>query len=238
MGLYNPTFCIVPAARQTRVIVADQYPVILLGLRKVFEDDPRFQVVAEASDMLSVWKNLVAERPEVALLDWSTASQNLEITRALIQSDQHATSIIFLTVSDDSQEEQHMLRLGVRAFVSKWSSPELIRGAVRKACKEPVKPEAAGRLLPVPINEVESRIRQLTKRERQLIPLVCSGRRNKEIAVELGISESTVWHHLTAVFTKLQVEDRLGLAAFAYSHGLVHSRVQSTPDAPGTVLAP
>jgi hypothetical protein len=48
---------------------------------------------------------------------------------------------------------------------------------------------------------------------------VCSGLRNKEIASQLGIAETTVWHHLTAIFTKLQVEDRMGLAAFVYRYG-------------------
>jgi len=65
------------------------------------------------------------------------------------------------------------------------------------------------------------RIKHLTYRERQLLPLVCGGLRNKEIAQELGISESTVWHHMTAIFTKLKVEDRVALVAFVYRHHLI-----------------
>ena len=77
--------------------------------------------------------------------------------------------------------------------------------------------------------DAEQRVQQLTKRERQLIPLVCGGLKNKEIAQQLGIAESTVWHHLTAVFTKLKVEDRLGLAAFAFSHRPALTAGQSHP---------
>jgi DNA-binding CsgD family transcriptional regulator len=74
------------------------------------------------------------------------------------------------------------------------------------------------------------RIKHLTYRERQLLPLVCGGLRNKEIAQQLGISESTVWHHLTAIFTKLKVEDRVALVAFVYRHHLIqHDGLAADP---------
>ena len=74
------------------------------------------------------------------------------------------------------------------------------------------------------------RIKHLTYRERQLLPLVCSGLRNKEIAQQLGISESTVWHHMTAIFTKLKVEDRVALVSFVYRHHLIqHHGLASDP---------
>jgi two-component system, NarL family, response regulator LiaR len=179
--------------------------------------------------MQSVWKNVLLEQPEVALLDWSTASRDIQTTRALLQSDRHPTSIIFLTASEDSRQKRVMLRLGAEAVLAKTCSAEELRATILKACRQ---------LLPDTSNPGKSRtlkraaacsqdpavrIRQLTRRERQLIPLVSSGLKNKEIAQALGISESTVWHHLTAIFTKLQVEDRLGLAAFAFSHGLARS---------------
>jgi DNA-binding NarL/FixJ family response regulator len=236
MGLKNATSPFAPSARRARVIVADPYPVILLGVRKMVEDDARFQVVAEVSTMPSFWEKVVAERPEAALLDCSLAAQDLEITSALLRSVLHPTSIIFFTVSEDSQQKQDMLRLGAQAFLSKSCSAENLRTAVSKACKEPVshapataKPGAPDSFPAASIKDPAQRIKQLSKRERQVLPLVCGGLKNKEIAFELGIAESTVWHHLTAVFTKLEVGDRMGLAAFAYSHGLVLPGAQSGP---------
>jgi two-component system, NarL family, nitrate/nitrite response regulator NarL len=236
MGSNSSTPLSAPTARRARVIVADPYPVILLGIRKMVEDDARFQVVAEVSTMPSFWEKVVAERPEVALVDCSMAAQDLGITAALLRSDLHPASIIFLTVSEDSQHKQHMLRLGAQAFLSKSCSAENLRTAVSKACKEPVshapataKPGAADSFPAASIKDPAQRLKQLSKRERQILPLVCNGLKNKEIAFELGIAESTVWHHLTAVFTKLQVGDRMGLAAFAYSHGLVLPGAQSGP---------
>jgi two-component system nitrate/nitrite response regulator NarL len=227
------------ATRRTRIVVADPYPVIVQGVRKMIEDDSRFQVIAEASTLPTFCKKVIAERPEVALLDWSMASQDIDLTTALLESSSHSTAIIFLTVSEDSIQKREMLKLGARTFLSKWCSARRLRTAVRKACHAGISDEtlptevAAADKFAVPfLAHAEERMKQLTRRERQLLPLVCSGLRNKEIAHQLGIAESTVWHHLTAVFTKLQVEDRLGLVAFAYSHRLVSppARRRSEPN--------
>jgi two-component system, NarL family, nitrate/nitrite response regulator NarL len=222
MGQKQAVLALAASSGRTRVLVADPYPVIVHGLRTMLEDDLRFQVVAEAFTLASCHKKLIAHRPEVAFLDWCLASKNLELTAALLQSVRATTGIIFLTVSENSQQKREMLRLGARAFLSKWSSAAKLRTSALKACKD-LPPRAAetsashSRFAP-PDADAEQRVKQLTDRERQLIPLVCSGLKNKEIAQQLGIAESTVWHHLTAVFTKLKVEDRLGLAAFAFSH--------------------
>jgi DNA-binding NarL/FixJ family response regulator len=159
------------------------------------------------------------------------ASKNLELTTALLQSVRPTTAIIFLTVSENSQHKREMLRLGARAFLSKWCSTAKLRTSALRACKD--LPASAGETstfdskCALPAADAEQRVKQLTQRERQLIPLVCSGLKNKEIAQQLGIAESTVWHHLTAVFTKLKVEDRLGLAAFAFSHRPALAATQS-----------
>jgi DNA-binding NarL/FixJ family response regulator len=208
--------------------------VIVQGVRKILDDDSRFQVVAEASTFPSFRKKLLAVRPDVVLLDWHLASQDLEVTTALLQAELHGASMIFLTVSGNSPEKRKMLRMGARAFVSKWCSAGKLRSEVSRFCNgaaslETVRAEvlAASSCPGSFVANPGERMKQLTHRERQLVPLVCSGLKNREIAVRLGISQSTVWHHLTAVFTKLQVEDRLGLAAFVYGHRLLSAGPQS-----------
>jgi two-component system nitrate/nitrite response regulator NarP len=206
--------------RRAAVIVADPYPIILLGIRKIVEDDPRFELVAEVTTLGLLREKIKSGTPDVALVDWSMASQDLEATSALLRSDQ-GTSVVFLTVSENHRQRREILGLGARGVLSKYASASQLQSALWQACSghSPVE-------IPVPDSpavglDPDHHIRQLTRRERQLIPLVCGGLRNKEIALQLGIAESTVWHHLTSVFTKLRVEDRLGLAAFAYRHGLV-----------------
>jgi two-component system nitrate/nitrite response regulator NarL len=209
-----------PSARRAGVIVADPHPIMLLGIGKIVEDDPRLQLVAEVSTMPSLREKIIAEAPDVALVDWSMASQDLQATTALLRSD-HATSMVFLTVSENFQQRRQILSLGTCGVLSKRASAFELQAAVWQASNGRLPLEIPSAEAPAARADPEHHIRQLTRRERQLIPLVCSGLRNKEIAQQLGIAESTVWHHLTSVFTKLRVEDRLGLAAFAYRHALV-----------------
>jgi DNA-binding NarL/FixJ family response regulator len=206
--------------RRAGVIVADPYPIVLLGIRKIVEDDPRLELVAEASTLGLLREKVKSETPDVALVDWSMASQDLASTAALLRSD-HGTSVVFLTVSEDSQQRRDILRLGARGVLSKYASASQLQSALWQACNGYLPLDMSIAALPATVSDPEHRIQQLTRRERQLIPLVCSGLRNKEIAQQLGIAESTVWHHLTSVFTKLRVEDRLRLATFAYKYGLV-----------------
>jgi DNA-binding NarL/FixJ family response regulator len=202
------------------------------GVRKMVEDDPRFQVVADASTMQAFRKKIIAKRPDVALVDWYMASQDLASTTDLLQSGPHAPSIIFLSflsAPENAPHKQEMLRLGACGFLSKWSSARKLQKAVHEAANRRPRREgpmadagAVHRLAsPSGMDSEPERIKHLTYRERQLLPLVCSGLRNKEIAQQLGISESTVWHHLTAIFTKLKVEDRLALVAFVYRHHVI-----------------
>ena len=239
MGLNNSNRVFAPSSTRIRVIIADPYPVIVHGVRKMVEDDPRFQVVADASTMQALRKKIIAKRPDVALVDWSMASQDLAGTTALLQSGPHAPSIIFLSflsLPESAQHKQEMLRLGARGFLSKWSSARKLQKAVHEAAKGrpqregPLADPGVVRSLPPPsdTDSEPERIKRLTYRERQLLPLVCSGLRNKEIAQQLGISESTVWHHLTAIFTKLKVEDRLALVAFVYRHHVIQHDGQPT----------
>jgi DNA-binding NarL/FixJ family response regulator len=233
MGQKNSSCSSFPSGKRVRVIVADPYPVIVHGVRKMVEDDPRFQVVAEASTMPSFQKRVHAGGLEVALVDWSMASRDLTATVELLRSDVHMTSIVFLTVSENSDQKREMLSLGARAFVSKWCSARQLQTAVLKASTgaRPMEKSAAEADLAAShstpsITDAEQRMKQLTRRERQMLPLVCRGLKNKEIALQLGISESTVWHHLTAVFKKLGVEDRLGLATFVYGQRVVLPETQ------------
>jgi len=236
MGQKQPVLALVAGSQRTRILVADPYPVIVQGLCKMLEDDLRFQVVAEACNLASCHKKIIAQRPQVAFLDWCMASKNLELTTALLQSVRGTTAIIFLTVSENSQQKREMLRLGARAFLSKWCSAAKLRTSASRACKDlppsAVETTASDDKFVLPATDAEQLFKQLTARERQIVPLVCRGLKNKEIAQQLGIAESTVWHHLTAVFTKLKVEDRLGLAALAFSHRPAPTAAQSH-SAPG-----
>jgi len=224
--------------RCVSVIVADPYPVIVRGARAFLEDDPQIQVVAEASTLACLKKRVTAMRPDIALVDWFMASRDLPSAARLLRSNQHKTSFIFMTVPENSPELREIGEFGAAAFVSKWCSASKLRSAVVKAYLDAAS-LGGGALhrtdregIPSGTDAVR-RLKKLTYKERRLLPLVCEGLRNKEIARQLGIAESTLWHHFTSVFDKLEVKDRLELAAFVNRHSMVFWRASPPPKWPG-----
>ena len=236
MGQKDLTSPRIPLSQRHQVILGDPYPVILYGLRKMLEDGGLFHVVAEVSTMALFWKTVVGKQPQVALLDWRLAAQSLDVTNALVRALPQQTSLLFLTASETFLEKRHVPGLGTQTFLSKWCSAEGLQTAVMESCKPlhsaPAAESESSGPLSTNAEDVVRLIRQLTKRELQLLPLVCRGMKNKEIAEQLGIAESTVWHHLTSVFTKLEVGDRLGLATFAYRNKLVQTHDALPPMRP------
>lgn len=232
-----------PPLGEISVIVADPYPIIVQGLRKIVEDDPRFRVVAEASTMASFRKKVLAQRPQVALVDWPMAAKHPDMMRELLQSSLLRLSVIFLTITETTHEKREMTRSGACTVLNKWSSARKLHKAIYKACEGSLIGHESGTGIARPhpstivtdADAESARIRELTKREHQILALVCDALRNKEIAERLGISETTVWHHLTSIFNKLGVEDRLALAAFGFRHRSTFEGAtrQATGEKPG-----
>jgi DNA-binding NarL/FixJ family response regulator len=225
MGQQSSELSMYSIGQCVSVIVADPYPVIVRGIRAFLEDDPQIQVVAQASTLACLQKRVTAMWPDIALVDWFMASQDLASTARLLRSNHHATSTIFMTVPGSSPERRDTDEFGAAAFVSKWSSAQKLRSVVLKAYRDAV--SLGGGALHrtdrrrMPETEAVQRLKRLTYKERRLLPLVCEGLRNKEIAKRLDIAESTLWHHFTSVFDKLEVKDRLELAAFVNRHSMV-----------------
>jgi len=115
---------------RARVVVADAFPIVLLGVSTVIEDDPRLQLVGKASTMAALLEKVIAEEPDIVLVDWWLASQDLKAMTALLQPDLHRTSLVVLTATENEQEKRAMLRLGVHVVVSKQTTPSELQAAV------------------------------------------------------------------------------------------------------------
>jgi two-component system, NarL family, nitrate/nitrite response regulator NarL len=142
--------------------------------------------------------------------------------------------ILFAAMPDQADERRRAFQLGAKGFISKNSSSTEINKAINKVAGGGIwiDKQAAEALLQLTFMQgqtdqpISARIARLTARERQIVDCVCKGQKSKAIAASLHISETTVSHHLTSVFSKLQVKDRVGLVAFAYWHQL---HVQQLP---------
>ena len=213
-----------------RVVLIEDDELTRLGLRTQIGKDPLLEVAGEAATRRDALKLVKEQRPDIILLDLNLGEESgLEFLPELLAAVPSAR-VIVVTGGRDFEAHQRAISRGAMGLVLKQDAVGQVTKAVKQvydgdvwfnrsmmlqvinrmakagAVKEP-DPEAA-------------KIETLTGREREVINLVGEGLKNKGIAERLCISETTVRHHLTSIFAKLEVSDRLGLVIYAFKHGL------------------
>jgi DNA-binding NarL/FixJ family response regulator len=212
--------------RPIRILIADDHPILRDGLRKLLEAEADFVVAGEASnghDALEAARQLA---PDVMLLDLAMPGlPYLDVLRALSASSL-PTRPLLLTASIESDEIVKALQVGARGVVMKDSASHILMKAIRTvmAGQYWIARQSVGSLVDTvrarSIAPLDRRF-GLTPRELEIVMTVATGLTNKEIAQRFSLSEETVKHHLTKIFTKLGVANRLELALFAISEHLV-----------------
>jgi DNA-binding NarL/FixJ family response regulator len=203
-----------------RVLLADDHAVVRTGLSQLLATAEDVEVVGAASDgreAVSLWR---ARRPDVTLMDLSMPEHDGIRAIGEIRAEDAEAKVVVLTSFSDRERILDALDAGAIGYLLKDAEPdELIRG-VRAAARgeAPLAPKAAHAVLTA--REAGRPAEDLTPREREVLTLVAHGKANKQIALELGISEKTVKTHLTRVFEALGVTDRTGAALWAQRHGV------------------
>jgi DNA-binding NarL/FixJ family response regulator len=214
-----------------RVLLADDHPMMLDGLRKLLEPD--CEVVAMVRDGSALLEAVAKLRPDLVITDISMPLlDGLEATRRL-QKARSGARVLVLSIHDDPSWVREAFAAGACGYLTKISAPEEIGTAVREVLKgrfyvSPVvtrgvvdayaKKPAARRPAPPPVSTVSpispiSPVNELlTPRELDTVRLVGQGLSNKEIARRLGVSVTTVRTHLNKVYDKLGSESRVELA--------------------------
>jgi len=215
-----------------RILVADDHPIFRDGLRKLLEAEPDFRVIGEASDGQEAVKLAHELKPDVLLLDLAMPRQpGLDALRELSAA---ATPVrtILLTVAIEKAQLVEALQLGARGVVLKETSTELLLKSIRSVVagqywvgREAVTDlvRVLRDLIPAAGEEAKKKAFGLTPRELEIVSAIVLGYTNKDIARKFTISEDTVKHHLTNIFDKVGVSNRLELALFAIEHRLVGS---------------
>ena len=209
-----------------RVALLDDHTLFRDGLRRLFDTEPDIDLVAEAKSSAELFPLLERERPQLLLLDLNLQGENgLDILPRLAE-EYPDVKVLVLTASIDQDDRINSIKLGARGVVLKYAASENLIKSIRKVAEgemwvdhETTKKlfeELADRRGP----KAESPLDLLTDREREVTALVGEGMRNKEIAERLFISERTVKTHISNIFQKLDLSDRLELALFAISQGL------------------
>jgi DNA-binding NarL/FixJ family response regulator len=202
-----------------RVLLADDHGVVRDGLARLLGSVADIEVVAAAADGDQAIELAREHRPDVVLMDLRMPGMGgSEATRRMLESDP-AMHVVILTSFSERDEILGALDAGAIGYLLKDAEPdELIRG-VRAAAQgdSPLDPKAARTLIG---SRSTGLSHPLTDREQEVLQLVARGLPNKLIARELGISEKTVKAHLTTVFQRIGVTDRVQAAMWARDHNL------------------
>ncbi len=206
-----------------RVLVVDDHPVFRDGLLRCLEARKDFHVVAAVGSGEEMWQAIRAHtQPEIVLMDIEMPEESgIELTKALHDSHPEVR-VIILTAFSDPERVVSALKAGAVGYLLKNVRSERICSTVRRAAEGEVmlSGEIAGRVLAEFERErQEARDREkfaaLTPREDDVLRLLATGESNRGIARRLFISEHTVRNHVTSIFKKLQVNDRIKAALLA-----------------------
>jgi DNA-binding NarL/FixJ family response regulator len=207
-------------ADRLRLLLVDDHYLVRVGLSSIIALEKDLTVCAEAATGEQAVALFRAERPDVTLMDLRLPGMSgAETTRAIREEFPDARIIVLSTYSTD-EEIYGALQAGAMAYLLKSVQREELVAAIRKAAagQRHIPPDLAARLA---ARQPRS---QLSPRELDVLRLIVGGKRNKEIAGSLQISEGTVKIHVSSILTKLGVFDRTEAVTAALQRGIVQLR--------------
>ena len=209
-----------------RVALLDDHTLFRDGLRRLLDTEPDIDLVAEAKSSDEMFALIEREHPDLLLLDLNLQNESgLDLLPRLTEQ-YPDVRVLVLTASIDQEDRINSFKLGARGVVLKYAASENLIKSIRKVAEGEmwVDHETTKKLFEELADKrgpkSESPVDLLTDREREVTALVGEGMRNKEIADRLFISERTVKTHISNIFQKLDLSDRLELALFAIKEGL------------------
>ncbi|MET7402932.1 response regulator transcription factor [Dactylosporangium sp. NPDC005572] len=215
-------------SEHVRLLIADDQAMIRAGLRLVVETSGApIAVVGEAGDGVEAVAAARRLRPDVLVMDIAMPRLDGVSAARQLLGDPRPPRIVLLTMFDTDEHLHAALRLGVSGFLLKVSPPEQLVDAVRVAAAGDalIDPAVTTRVIasfathagPAPAPELDT----LTTREREVLELLARGLSNAEIGDRLAVGEATVRTHVSRVFQKLGLRDRVQAVVYGYESGLV-----------------
>ena len=208
-----------------KIMIADDHSMIREGLKNLLELDGDIQVIAEAVDGEDCLEKLQLVKPDVLLLDINMPKKNGIEVLEYIKQNKIPVKVLILTVHNEVEYLLKAVDIGVNGYVLKDSeSAELKKAIFTVADGETyIQPSLIPALNAkmIETNKDAEKIKNLTKRELDVLKLLAVGMFNKEVGKRLEISERTVKNHVSNIFKKLGVTDRTQAAVFAIRNNLV-----------------
>jgi len=214
---------------EIKVLLADDHSLFREGLRSLLEDQDDIEIVGEAEDGLEAAKLVARVNPTVVLMDINMpVVDGVEATRIILKK-HPSVGIIILTMYPQDEYVIQALRAGAKAYLLKDTRSKRLLEVIRTvhSGQAVISPEMTNRLLDefrrISDDEEEEKpaFQPLTDQEKRILTRVAEGASNKDIAVDLNLSERTVKNYLSIIFQKLQVNNRTEAAIRAMRDGLV-----------------
>ena len=208
-----------------RILIVDDHAVVRAGLRMLIDQNPAMKVIGLAGNRSEALVLATREQPDLIILDILLGDEDgLTILPELREVAKDAR-VLVLTGLRGSENQRRAMLAGAMGVVLKEHAAEVLLKAINKVHQGEVWLDRSlmgsvlDQMTQAPdADPEEAKIDSLTDREREVIALIAEGLKNKQIAQRLYITETTVTHHLSSIFSKLDVSDRLELVIYAFAH--------------------
>jgi DNA-binding NarL/FixJ family response regulator len=212
-----------PIPLVTRILVADDHPIVRSGLKKVLDAQPDLEVVAEAEDGAEAVKKALAGDVDLAILDVSMPKTTGIQAAEELRKRKPELRLLMLSMYDSEQFLFQSLKAGASGYVLKSDADHDIVEAVRRTMRGQsfLYPSAVSSLVKDVVERGDEDFDVLTPRELQVLKLIAEAYTSKEIAKELVISVKTVERHRQNILDKLGMSDRVELTRYAIRRGLI-----------------
>lgn len=209
----------------TKVMIVDDHSLIREGIKQLLEFDGSMEVVSEASNGLECLDKLESCIPDILLLDINMPEMNGLEVLSEIKKRSYNLKVLILTVHNELDYLIKAVDIGVDGYILKDSKSAELKKAINSVISGDSYIQAS--LIPALNNRLANRdidkdkIDALTSRELEVLIGVANGMINKEIAINLNISERTVKNHVSNIFKKIDVSDRTQAAVFAIKNNII-----------------
>ena len=215
-----------PIPLVTRILVADDHPIVRSGLKTVLDAQPDLRVVAEAADGAEAVRKALAEDVDLAILDVAMPKLTGIQAAAELQRRKPELRLLMLSMYDSEQFLFESLRAGASGYVLKSDADQDLVDACRRTMRGEsfLYPSAIATLVRDYVERGHpggAQFDVLTPRELQVLKLIAEAHTSKEIAAELVISVKTVERHRQNILDKLGLRDRVELTRYAIRRGLI-----------------
>lgn len=208
------------------VMLADDHVLIREGIKQLLEFDGSMKVIAEASDGIECLEKLKNVKPDILLLDINMPNMNgIDVLKELKEKND-PLKVLILTVHSEVEYLVKAVDIGANGYILKDSGSAELKQAINAVIDEGsyIQPNLIPALNSRLINRDmdKEKLVSLTKREVEILTQVACGMFNKEIAVNLNISERTVKNHISNIFKKIDASDRTQATVFAIRNNIVN----------------